>query len=434
MGEGSAIVTELSTLASFSGEVDEPFNPELCIICQISTNEKVVSSENGRRKVLDAAVIRKDEVFDRLQKTDSPFCYHVTNECYKRYTLKKSLQTIRDKADSTADDTIEEEDEPLHKKTRSSTTPREEPTSKQRLGRIKCIVCGSAQHDNITEKFRISESQRAYYFLEAVIYNQDEVYTRVSDLEDDSRIFGADIYYHKKCLERYLLSFSRLKSESKGKKVSVKRAAFEKKAEWLSELFSQGRGITLSEIRDMINDNSDCFITNKEVKLYLAGYFGDKVQYCPSNHKNEPLLVFSSSVSIHDVVKKIRSIDIMKEAGKSIRNVLKDIEFSLQDKFCDAEELKISWENATIPDELATFFSSLFNISRGKLMHKFDIDSVDECLDVDTGDNYSDDSDDLLCDNTKCDTLSDTKMAKVKSLYQVLYYLVHNGKKRLHFM
>ena len=38
-------------------------------------------------------------------------------------------------------------------------------------------------------------------FLETAIYLQDQLYTRVADLEVDSQVFGADFYYHKNCLE-----------------------------------------------------------------------------------------------------------------------------------------------------------------------------------------------------------------------------------------
>ena len=40
--------------------------------------------------------------------------------------------------------------------------------------------------------------------MEAAISFQDEIYTRIADLEEDSRVFGADLYCHKRCMEAYL--------------------------------------------------------------------------------------------------------------------------------------------------------------------------------------------------------------------------------------
>ena len=62
---------------------------ELCIICQNSTLDKLTSTENGRNRIIDASLTRKDEVYDRITSTLAKggiFYYHVTNVCYKWYT------------------------------------------------------------------------------------------------------------------------------------------------------------------------------------------------------------------------------------------------------------------------------------------------------------------------------------------------------------
>ena len=57
---------------------------------------KVRSTLNGRRKVIDAANIDKDNVLNRLSISEcSSFVYHVTNECCKGYTLSKTLEQIQ---------------------------------------------------------------------------------------------------------------------------------------------------------------------------------------------------------------------------------------------------------------------------------------------------------------------------------------------------
>ena len=56
--------------------------------------------------------------------------------------------------------------------------------------------------------------------------------------------------------------------------------------------------------------------------------------------------VFSSSVDIKDVINTFRSINKIKSAAKIIRQSLLQIDFGLQDKFCDAEELKFAWKHS----------------------------------------------------------------------------------------
>ena len=48
--------------------------------------------------------------------------------------------------------------------------------------------------------YRISEKGRAQSLREAAKFLGDEVYTRISDLDSDKRIFSADIYYPKNAL------------------------------------------------------------------------------------------------------------------------------------------------------------------------------------------------------------------------------------------
>ena len=70
---------------------------KLCIICQKSSSSTVVSTENGRKKIIEAASIREDKVLWRLRSLaiDQHFCYHMDNQCYKKYCLKKTVGKIK---------------------------------------------------------------------------------------------------------------------------------------------------------------------------------------------------------------------------------------------------------------------------------------------------------------------------------------------------
>ena len=74
--------------------LEKEFDPKYYIICQKKNMKNLTSSENGRRKIIEA--VRKDKVQERLtsHKLDRDFCYHMDNHCYKNYTLKKTLDNI----------------------------------------------------------------------------------------------------------------------------------------------------------------------------------------------------------------------------------------------------------------------------------------------------------------------------------------------------
>ena len=84
---------------------------------------------------------------------------------------------------------------------RSSLSPRDAPSRVLHIQKQKFIICCKTQVGGIGGKHRICESPRVKQFLEATIHFQDELYTRVADLEAENHVFGADLYHHKTCFE-----------------------------------------------------------------------------------------------------------------------------------------------------------------------------------------------------------------------------------------
>ena len=65
---------------------EKSFDVSKCIISQRQSETTVTSTENGRRKIIEAAAVRKDQVLDRLDLVESNFVYHMNNAYYKSYT------------------------------------------------------------------------------------------------------------------------------------------------------------------------------------------------------------------------------------------------------------------------------------------------------------------------------------------------------------
>lgn len=71
---------------------DSQFDDKKCIMCQNTTHDKTVSTDNGRKRVQEASEVRNDHVTKRLKLVKgNNFVYHMTNKCYREYTNKSNL-------------------------------------------------------------------------------------------------------------------------------------------------------------------------------------------------------------------------------------------------------------------------------------------------------------------------------------------------------
>lgn len=66
-----------------------------CIICQRDSKYSCTSSDTGHRKVTEAAELRRDIVYQRLLQINCEFKHHISNQCYKKYILKKTIDVIK---------------------------------------------------------------------------------------------------------------------------------------------------------------------------------------------------------------------------------------------------------------------------------------------------------------------------------------------------
>ena len=195
------------------------------------------------------------------------------------------------------------------------------------------MICGKISHRNDRTKYRISESPRAKKFLNVALSKQEDVYIRIADLESDTNVFGADLFYHSACLSAYLVIFDRNNKKSNN---SRKKEAFLERVTHIAELLEQGMILPISDIRDDINEVAgEVLITNKEIKLYLYDYFSERIQFCNSTRCNSSVLVYSSKLTTDDLVHKMSSLDNIRDTADTIREALNSVDFKLQDRFCD---------------------------------------------------------------------------------------------------
>jgi hypothetical protein len=64
------------------------------LFCQTEDPQlSATGSENGRKRVREAAEIRQDKVLELIHDFgEDQFVYHMSNDCYKSYTHKQHLE------------------------------------------------------------------------------------------------------------------------------------------------------------------------------------------------------------------------------------------------------------------------------------------------------------------------------------------------------
>ena len=228
-------------------------------------------------------------------------------------------------------------------------------------------------------------------------------------------------------MQNYLHKYESLsKEEIDNTELNVKQAVWSEAQELLEKGFKTGNGYELSVIREFMNEKlkqNGIILSNRDIKLFLLNQFGDDIDFAYSDNQRKSMMVFSvRNVNSQDLAEKICSIDPLKVFASRIREELSAFDFQLNDRFGDAEDLRQSLKNADIPEVTLHFFSEIFN---------FDVTTYKEAAENILTDDYenTDDHDDEN-KNEGRSKLSIRLCLKIQSLFQVLYYIHHRGRRR----
>ena len=157
--------------------------------------------------------------------------------------------------------------------------------------------------------------------------------------------------------------------------------------------------------------------------------FGETITIVPNPRKNEADIVYSSNITPADLAAKLKHLNIYKEAGKRLRDLLLKVDFGLGHSFCDADDLKDAWENHSMPDEICTFFSSFFQTPKYKLFKppEFDLPNVQAESENENRDNQ-DQGKEITEDEEDDMRLLDKRSIQIFCVYQILVYMLNNGR------
>ncbi|KAJ8680646.1 hypothetical protein QAD02_016433 [Eretmocerus hayati] len=404
----------------------------VCIFCE--KGGRLTKTESGCTKIRWAANIRKDSILQKLKKLEpnALFSYHMTNNCYKKYTDKNKVSRVQNQEKSEVSSANSVSDVPKNlgprktcteeKVTRSKLNSSSATTKNQKI----CVICGVSYHTKDQRRlYRISEQERAQRFLDLRELRQDKVFVRTSHIYDVDGVFAADIYYTRHCMRAYEMQLdengdsignhevpapqTEIAGQSEEVPPLVAEEAMAHVIDGIVPKFRAGYIFTLSEVRDQVNRilPPDDGIRNRHIKKYLIEKFGEDVKFSTPSNKNKSSLFYSSEISLDKVVERLQPENILKESGLLIREYLREVQFDLHDRFNDAADLQYSFENTAIPDEMMIFFSAVFHLSENVLR------------------------DDKISRNEK--KPFDSKILKIKSLFQIMVFILSNGQERTPF-
>lgn len=466
-----------------SMEEADKFDPRICIICQERSKTPVTSEKTGRERLKRAAMIRNDDVAKRLKtmvdeqddgedSDNLAFVYHNTNKCYKSYTHSGKLKAIEAKAAAVEDQSIEQESQKTkateqRKSLRGNAAKLEPPSSDKDPNKLPCVICGKIKHKDSRMKYRFCEYESATKFIGAARHNQDDVFTRIADRLLDNEdasvkcVVSADLYYHNLCLQNYLRRYERSTASQKDTTTSInnmKRELFTRAIPFIDALLAKGHCCTMSDIaafaQSLLEDGEVLTSTfqNRDMKHLIISHYGDSVTISANTKATESDIFFSSGITAADLAIKLRNQNIMREAGAKLREVLLDVDFGLQDSFCDSTDLKDSWESTVMPAPLLTFLSALYKIPQHKL-YRSSVAELEDLLEPPEEEEDVTKDDQLpqpppsaseqappqqpaVSTDHGETTKRNHKATQLHCLFQMLVYTIHNGVKRtpLHLM
>ena len=348
------------------------FDRANCVICQEKTQEKVISTPNGCKRIREASDIRNDSVTKRIKlvAADSDFYYHMSNKCYKKYTNSTLLQRFRQREE--LQNASPSSSARSRTETRTQSTARSSPNPiniRSVMYQMNCIICHQRSHKREFNKFCISEDNRATSFLEVANYFQDDVFGRICDLQDKHAVFGADLYYHKHCMTIYLQKYSKAsRTTDDPPTLSVKQRAWNNIVLELEVGLNGGNGFELSAIRDYLNRRVDegNQSRNRDVKMYLVRQFGSSIDFTYPDVMRRSLMVYSVACNRPDALaERIRFNNPAQVCASVLRNSLESHDFDLDDRFGDAQDLRHTWSSMSIPGPILRFLGYLYNFNPG---------------------------------------------------------------------
>ena len=101
----------------------------------------------------------------------------------------------------------------------------------------------------------------------------------------------------------------------------TKRDIFKNHFPFIKLIIDLGRGFSLSNSRDMINQDDDADLKKYEIKGFQIKEFGDSISSCDPERKNQSIFAFFSSIEVQKVINSLLNINVVKIAAIELKSI-----------------------------------------------------------------------------------------------------------------
>ena len=251
----------------------------------------------------------------------------------------------------------------------------------------KCVICDRTREssgDRNRKLYRISESDRAMLFLDALNFFKDEVMTRCAFVGSAGDVFAADIFYHGNCMRQYLLKYERqvaalfenIERSNQAATVDLNSQNVFDNLDFKSSSYS------VTHIRNLINANleKDLQIDNRRTKVLLLKYFQDTICFTYPDNKRNSQMVYSSSLLQSNILETLRSSEKSgpQMCALELLHECKNYEFALDATYCTSDDVTLSMDHyrSHRPQQWMQFIKYMFpntsNTNTDEWLLKFD--------------------------------------------------------------
>ena len=363
------------------------YDETACVICNSESGKTLTGTDGGRAKIQMAAAHLDDSlVMSRINTCSNTFQYHQKpKSCYSTYILKSKRSSKTNSEPEIAQIGVEEVEEG---QSRYDPRKRRKITSfsDKEVDR-KCVICDRARESIGTRNrvlYRISESDRATLFIDAINFYNDDVKTRCVFIDTAGDVFAADIFYHGNCLRQYLIKYQRhVDALFKNIERSNHAATVDINCKRVFDsLDFKTTSYSVTHICDLVNANleTDQHIDNRRTKVLVMKYFRDTVCFTYPDDRRTSQMVYSSSLLKGKIIETLRSSEKSgpQKCAMELLNECKNYEFGLDATYCTNEDVKISMDRykSHRPQQWMQFMKYMFpntiNTNTDEWLLKFD--------------------------------------------------------------
>jgi len=357
------------------------FDIDLCLICQEKNKSPLVNKPKPESldRIREASISRKDDILkivDGLSSEILVFKWH--RHCYASYVSSHNISRKVER------DVLEQNEECYEEGSIPSCSNSSLLTRSfiPKCDYKKCIICQQDTKKKTKTTFRISEVERAKRLLGLCRERQDDVFVRLSTLNDTNDVFAADILYHKLCLDTY---FKKSKEAAKSEQPTLNEITqpnvIPASQTCVSATIDNVFALLILEIDDDLKTN--CFelsnltnrlkrlsntvnitIDNRLVKKLLIEHYGDELVFSQPKNQSKSPIVFKATTKPTDLVESIRNIYEKSLNPDTLKEDLKSNAFNMKGYVCNDALISEEFDNFKLTSQWESFIRKLIGSER----------------------------------------------------------------------